>query len=64
MQKIAQGFSRALSDKLQKRKSIALADYLMNGGRQAAYGAFHGLAKRVRSMVPGPGWRRHPLRTA
>ena len=33
LQNIVQGFSGALSDKLQKRKGIALAGYLMEIGR-------------------------------
>jgi hypothetical protein len=56
MQHIVQGFSGALSDRLQKRKGIALAGYLT--------AAFHGLARRLWRTVAEPDWRGHPLPAA
>jgi MFS family permease len=63
-QNIVQGFSGALSDKPQRRKSIALAGYLVAAVAQAADGTFHSLARRVRRTVAGSAWRRHTLCSA
>jgi hypothetical protein len=60
-QNIVQGFSGALSDKLQKHRARGLSH---GGGRQTADGAFHGLARRVRRTLAGPDWHWHPLRAA
>ena len=61
-QNIVHGFSGALSDKRQRRKSIALAGYLLAAVAKPLNGAFHGLARRVRRAVARPAWHRHPLR--
>jgi MFS transporter len=61
-QNVVQGFSGALSDKLQKRKPVALAGYFLAAIAKPLMGAFDGLAGRLRRAVAGPGWRRQPLR--
>ena len=63
-QNIVQGFSGALSDRAAKAKIHRTGRLSAGCGRQAADGAFHGLARRVRCAVAGPIWRRHPFRTA
>ena len=55
-QSLVQGFSGALSDKLQKRKSIALAGYLLSAAAKPLMGAIDDLARRVRR--PGECARR------
>ena len=42
---IVQGFSGWLSDKLQRRKPIALGGLYLGGNRQAAHGSCHGVAR-------------------
>jgi len=51
-QNIVQGFSGTLSDRLQRRKPIALAGYFRH--RQAADGACLRLANGVRRSLIGP----------
>ena len=63
-QNIVQGFSGALSDKLQKRKSVALAGYLLAAIAKPLMGLATGLARRVRrlgsstGLAPAPAPRR------
>ena len=47
-QNIVQGFSGALSDKLQRRKPIALVGYLLAAIAKPLMGLAHGLAGPVR----------------
>jgi MFS family permease len=61
-QNIAQGFSGALSDKLQKRKSIALAGYLLAAVAKPLIRL--STTWRIRGTAVGPAWRRHALRAA
>ena len=64
MQNIVQGFSGALSDKLQKRKRIALAGYLMAAVAKPLMGlstVWQGVFWRT---AAGPAWRRHPFGAA
>ena len=63
-QNIVQGFSGALSDKLQKRKPIALAGYLLSAVAKPLMGLSTVWPRRVRRAVAGPTRRRHPLRSA
>ena len=58
VQNIVQGFSGTLSDKLQRRKPIALAGYFLVGDQQAADGPGAGLAGLVRRAHAGPAGRR------
>jgi MFS family permease len=58
------GFSGWLSDKLQKRKSIALAGYLLAAIAKPLIGLSTWLARGVGRPFPGQAWHRYPLRSA
>ena len=60
-QNIVQGFSGAISDKLQRRKSVALAGYLLAAIAKPLMGLCHDLASRVWRAAARPDWRRRPL---
>ena len=59
-----QGFSGALSDKLQRRKPIALFGYLLSAIAKPLMGLATGLAGAVWRALAGPAGRGHPLRAA
>jgi MFS family permease len=63
LQNIVQGFSGALSDKLQKRKGIALAGYLVAAVAKLLMGSPQS-GRCIRRTVAGSAWRRRSLSTA
>ena len=63
-QNIVQGFSGTLSDKLQKRKSVALAGYLLAAIAKPLMGLATRMAGGVRRATAGPGRCRSALRAA
>jgi len=62
-QNIVQGFSGALSDKLQRRKPVALVGYFLAALGKPLMGAAT-VWQGVLGAFPGPAGRRHPLRPA
>ena len=62
-QNIVQGFSGWLSDKLRKRKPIALAGYLLAAIAKPLMGLVDLLARRAGRAFPGPARRRRSLRS-
>ena len=63
-QNIVQGFSGTLSDKLQKRKSVALAGYLLAAIAKPLMGLATRMAGGVRRATAGPARCRRTLRAA
>lgn len=60
-QNIVQGFSGALSDKLEKTETYRARRLFHGGALEAPDGPLHGLARRVRRAAFGPAGRRHPV---
>ena len=63
-QNIVQGFSGALSDKLQRRKTIALVGYLLAAVAKPLMGLSTVWQGGFRRPIAGPVWCRHPLGAA